>query len=542
MSKHVVGKLTTIVAVFSLTIGVTTSMVIADSTHELWTALIDDQIEARLKAAKVSPTGLALDGAYLRRVTLDLVGRPPTLAELEAYEADRSDDKRLRAVEVLILDPGFARYQASELDQLLMGDVNESLQDYLEEAMRLNKSWETIFREIVLAKDSKEGNPPAAYFRSRIGDLDKLTNSVSVAFIGVNVSCAQCHDHPLVFEWTQAHFFGMKSFFGRMYQNGKRFGERDYGLVTYKNPEGNSFSARPMFLTGTEAVQPPWWEPTKTEKKRERELLEARKKADLPPPEPVFSLREQFVRLVLLPDERHYFSQAIVNHMWRRYLGTGIVSPVDQMHPANTASHPELLAQLAESFAEHGYDLQALIKALVLSDTYARSSLWVNTAEAKPPAVEYFAVAQVRPLTPFQYGAALMLSSTGPEKFRDKDGYPADAVARSGDFVAKKLEYPGDDFQIGVREALFFSNSEEVQNRILRTSNDSLVGHLVRQSAEDPTIAIQTAFRNTLCRLPVEKEVELTHAYLSSRQDQLESAWKQIVWALLTSSEFRFNH
>ncbi|HIM31975.1 MAG TPA: hypothetical protein EYG57_20795 [Planctomycetes bacterium] len=81
-----------------------------------------------------------------------------------------------------------------------------------------------------------------------------------------------------------------------------------------------------------------------------------------------------------------------------------------------------------------------------------------------------------------------------------------------------------------------------MQNRILRTSGDSIIDHLVKQSAEDQTVAIQTAFRITLCREVTKQEVELTHNYLSSRQDQLESAWKQIIWALLTSSEFRFNH
>lgn len=521
---------------------VTPLTLLAESPSGLWAELIDEQIEGRLKTASVAPNKLALDGAYLRRVTLDLVGRPPTLDELNAYESDSDDDKRQRVVEKLMLDPGFARYQASELDHLLMGDVNESLAEYLEEAIRLNKSWDTIFREIVLAKDSKKGNATAAYYRSRIGDLDKLTNSVSIAFFGVNVSCAQCHDHPLVFEWTQAHFFGMKSFFGRMYQNGKRFGERDYGLVKYKNPEGESFSAQPMFLTGTVIDQPPWWQPSAAEKKREREELEERKKDDLPPPEPVFSLREQLVRVALSPDQRHYFNQAIVNHTWDRFMGTGIVNPVDQMHPANTASHPELLNQLAASFAEHGYDLHALIKAVVLSDTYARSSLWVGDHETEPPAREYFAMAQVRPLTPLQYSAAMMLASAAPEKFQNKKGHPADDVARSGDFVAKRLEYPNDDFQIGVGEALFFSNSAEVQNRILRTSGDSIIDHLVKQSAEDQTVAIQTAFRITLCREVTKQEVELTHNYLSSRQDQLESAWKQIIWALLTSSEFRFNH
>ena len=537
----------------------------ANAQSDSWRHVIDGHVTSRLSTAGITPTQLASDAAFLRRVTLDLIGRQPTLAELESYEQDESADKRQKTVDRLLADPAFVRYQAAELDQMLMGDVKDSLHPYLETALQEGKSWDQIFTEIILATDTKEGNPAAVYYKSRISDLDKLTNSVSVSFFGVNVSCAQCHDHPLAFEWTQGHFYGMKSFFGRMFQNGKRFGERDYGAVTYKDTEGTSFTADVMFLTGEVAPEPPWWDPSGEAKKQERAALDAQKKEDQPPSPPAFSRRAQLVRTALSAENRHYFSRSIVNHTWRRLVGRGIVSPVDQMHPANDPSHPELLEQLSEVFANDGYHLRALIKSIVLTDTYARSSVWaVSNAEdtgqpdakqpdakqpdakqpdAERPSDEYFAVGHIRGLTPQQYGGSIMLAATSPDRFRGDDGAKvAESVARGGDFIAKQLEYPGDDFQIGVREALFFSNSEEVQNRVLRSSGDSLIKSLVDQSATDQTAAIRMAFRNTLCRLPDDNELSAAQEYLTSRQDRADSAWQQVVWALIMSSEFRFNH
>lgn len=522
---------------------VPTNTLSTDAANGVGSQLIDRHIDQRLRDAGVAANDQVTDAGYLRRVSLDLLGRQPTLAELEQFASDPRPDKRAHLVDQLMSSPGFYEYQAAELDQLLMGDVNDSLHGYLTEALESGKTWDKIFADVILARDTKEPNPAAAYYRSRINDLDKLTNSVSVSFFGVNISCAQCHDHPLAFEWTQGHFYGMKSFFGRMFQNGKKFGERDYGAVTYKDTEGNSYTAQLMFLTGEIAPEPPWWNPSDEEKKAERKRLDEQKKSDQPPSEPAFSRRAQLVRLALSPQNRHYFSRSIVNHTWERLVGRGIVSPVDQMHPANEPSHPELLAELARQFAEDGYDLQKLIRAIVLSKTYARSSAWNAGEQQERPGEDYFAVAQIRPLTPRQYAGSLMLAATSPAKFRgDNSADVAAQVARSGDFMVRHLEYPTNDFQVSVTEALYFSNGEEIQNRLLRTTGDSLIKHLVDQTAQDQTAAIETAFRNTLCRAPDTDELAAAQQYLGARQDRVESAWQQMVWALIMSSEFRFNH
>src|SRR5262249_49880780 len=203
---------------------------------------------------------------------------------------------------------------------------------------------------------------------------------VSVLFFGVNVSCAQCHDHPVVQDWKQDHFFGMKSFFARSYQAGPFIGERDYGVVQFKATKNVQKTAKMMVLTG-KRVHAPGRNLTPAElKKLQQEMKKkpqrGKKGPQEPPPAPKFSARAALVELVLKTDQRDFFARNIANRMWQRVMGSGLVNPGDQMHSENAPSHPELLAWLARDVAENKYDLKRLIRGLVLSKTYSRSSKW----------------------------------------------------------------------------------------------------------------------------------------------------------------------
>jgi hypothetical protein len=504
---------------------------------------IDHYIDARLTDEGVSAAPPADDANLLRRTMLDLTGRIPTAGEAQAYLADEDADKRAKLVQRLMDSPAFIRQQAAEFDALLMRGTKSDLREYLAMAFREQRSWDQMFRELLLGQDDdKEQKGAITFVKARIKDPDQLTNDASVLFFGVNVSCAKCHDHPLVADWTQEHYFGMKSFFSRTYEAGKFIGEKDAGVVEYKTVAGESRTARLMFLTG-DVVAEPESAAKDEDPNAEKQRREKDKHRKEPPPPPSYSRRAQLVEAALKPGADRFFSRAIVNHLWNRLLGRGLVMPVDQMHSENAPSHPELLEWLARDMQTHGYDLRRLIRGIVLSRTYARTSQW-NSADERP-ADFLFATAIVRPLMPWQYGTSLRVASTSPDSFPatltpEQLDQRMQGSESSGRSLASSLEVPGAEFQVSVDEALFLSNGERVMKELLREGNDSLVTKL--NGLDDPRAVAETAIWNVFTRPPDEGEVESLTKYLESHGERREAAIAQMTWALLTSSECRFNY
>src|SRR4051812_15503899 len=216
--------------------------------------VIDHYVDARLKAAGVTPAAPADDYTLVRRLTLDLVGRIPTPAESEAYVSSTDPQKREKLVDRLMASPAFVRHQANQFEAMMSGPTARGggggggLRDYLVKAVGENRSWDQVFRELLIADEADPKTKGASEFiKARVSDLDRLTTDVSALFFGVNVSCAQCHDHPLVSDWKQDHFYGMKSFFARTFDNGGFLAEREYGAVKFKPTKGPERAARMMF-------------------------------------------------------------------------------------------------------------------------------------------------------------------------------------------------------------------------------------------------------------------------------------------------------
>ena len=505
---------------------------------------IDHYVDARLKSSPVAPQ--LDDYSLIRRLTLDLVGRIPTPFETKQYVEETEASKRTRLIDRLMDSPAFVRHQANQFDAMLAGPNGKTggLRDYLVRALGEKRSWDTIFRELLLPDDNDAKTKGSTDFlKSRIADLDRVTNDVSVTFFGVNVSCAQCHDHPLVNDWKQDHFFGMKSFFARTFDNGGFLAEREYGLVRFKPTKGPERQARMMFLTGATIDAPGIKEPTKDEEKKEREKLEQFKKDKKAPPPPSFSARAKLVEVALRAKESEYFARSIVNRLWHRLLGFGIVMPLDQMHSENKASHPDLLAWLARDVAAHKYDLRRTIHGIVSSKAYSRSSKWVGDGDASP-APSSFAAGRLKPMTPMQLAMSLKIATADPKAFENLQ--PAEfekrieALDNSARGIAGSFAQPTDDFQIGVGEALLFSNSDRVGKDILADGGDRLLGRL--KEVKDVNQAIEMIGRSVLCRPLASDERRSLTEYVERRRDRLQEAYKQVIWALVTSSEFRFNY
>jgi len=525
------------------------------SAEELLPPDVDHYVDANLRLLKTEPAPRAADSVLLRRLTLDLAGRIPTANEARAYLESTAPDKRQRLVDRLMGSPSFQRHQVNVLDAMLMDGTGGSVRSYLEEAVQENRGWDQVFRQLVMPQQVKDPSPAqkaaTEFIKRRVGDLDNLTNEASVLFFGVNVSCAKCHDHPLVYDWTQDHFYGMKSFFNRTFDNGDFLGERDYGMVSYKTTSGESRMAKLMFLSGAVLDEPESEKPSKDAEKKEKEQLEEYKKKKIPPPAPAFSRRAQLVDVALRGKEQEqgkeqessFFARSAVNRLFHRLTGQGLVMPLDQMHSGNPPSHPELLDWLARDFRQHGYDLPRMIRGIVLSETYARSSRWEESSER--PNADLFAVANVRPLAPEPLGVALRLATTDPEQFpadlkQDEFEKRIEGIEKGGLSLARLFERPGRNFQVSVTEALLFSNDERIERDLLSSGGGRLVNRLVQ--IEDDEDLVQTAIWTVLSRPPDKEETELLTSYLAERKDRRVEACQQIVWALLTSSEFRFNY
>jgi hypothetical protein len=488
-------------------------------------ARIDRLTEKHWETNKLKPSPLVDDAAFLRRITLDLAGRIPTYHEAVTFAKEPASDKRTQAIRRLLASPEYALQIGRLLDQLIQEKYagDSEFLEYLRGAVAAHESWEQIFRDIMLGPWDAKGRQRADRFlRKRLKSLDDLTNDTARIFFGVNVSCAKCHDHPLVPDWTQDHYYGMVSFFFRTAEaakgkNAAVISEKPAGDVTYVSVKGEKRTAKLMFLS-SQLVE----EPTGKDKKA-----------------PPSSRRELLVKTAL--QERSFFSKAIVNRLWSQFMGRGLVQPADQMHSANPPSIPGLLQELADDLAAHRYDLDRLVGGLVSSRVYQLASTAVDE-DAKD---KDFTHALLRPLTPQQYALSILLA-VGDEEFDLTTA--ADVRARryralegeSGRLTRfDLLDQRTDRFQSSAGEALFMSNHPEVQ-RLLAPSGKNLAARLTGMT--DTRQLVEQAVWTILSRPPESDELaHLARWFDSQTQDRGRRA-SELIWALLASAEFRFNH
>ena len=512
-------------------------------------AVIDHYIDEMIAEDEVKPAAQIGELNLLRRLMLDLAGRIPTTAETKQFLADTSESKRQELVDRLLGSPDFAYHHRNELDRTLLPNKRNDgdFRKYLLWATEQNRSWDRMFQDMVVGDESDEYQKAAMQFvRTRAGSLDDLTNDTSIMFFGVNVSCAKCHDHPLADDWKQDHYFGMQSFFSRTFvTKSKMLAEKFYGDVKFKTTKGIEKQARFMFLNGSVAEEPKKELSSDEKKKLDEEVKKLQKDDKAKPRKPEFSPRQELVKLALSEKDTAFFGKNVANRLWHRFFGRGIVDPPDQIHTGNPASHPELLDWLARDLQSHGYDLKRLIRGIVLSQTYSRSSKWEDDSE--PPSADYFALAQPRILSPRQYGATLLVASRNPphwdqwltktpEEWKEEREY----LEGGANSWASLFEVPTGNYQIPVDEALLFSNNSRIRDDLLRDSGDRLLGHL--KTIDDTAEAIDAAFLAIHCRPPTDDERQTIGKYLEFRSEDRPAAMKQVVWALIASPEVRFNY
>lgn len=515
---------------------------------------LHEQIDALLaQAADGPPAEPADDAAFLRRVMLDFAGRIPTADEARAFLNDDRADKRSQLIDEQLASPAFARHLRNQLHVMLMerlGDHDEWL-DFLERSIAQRRPWDAVVRNILDPDADDETVRGSAFFWTKrlenYGqnpvDYPALTRDVGRLFLGVDLQCAQCHDHLFVDAYRQIDFQGLSAFVGHTFiRQDVQFpavGEKPLSaaidftsvLTSESAATGPRLPGRdevpiPTFGAGEEFEIPP-------------------DKAKKFPGRPKFRPLAVLAREVTTPDHTA-FSRNSVNRFWALLFGRGLVHPLDLHHPGNPPSHPELLDLLAAEFRTQGYDLHGLLRELALTQAYQRSSRYPSGA-GPPPEASYRAALE-RPLTAEQLLAGVVIAvghpqlagvalGDSPEPAAVKEY--ARQLARFRAAFANPPRDPEGEFRPSVQAALFLMNDGAVLEWVRGSDAGSTAARLA--ALPDEAVA-ENLYLSILTRRPDPAEREFVAGVLQRAGQDRQRTMSHLVWGLLASAEFALNH
>lgn len=504
-------------------------------------AVIDRELKAAWQREKVTPARPAADAEFLRRVSLDLTGVVPTVEETTAFLDSKEPDKRAKLVERLLADPRYARHQADIWDMVLFGrnppgfetQRRPGFQAWLRANFESNTPYDEWARAILKADGTSDAGAAMYLAQWRSAPEDAI-EAVTQTFLGVQLQCARCHDHPFE-SWKQIEFYGMAAFLARLEvvtvaQKGNQpvfaIGEKNAGDVRFTGsvkdakPGDKGQPVKPRFLLGGELEEPAL----------PKDFKEERFAANKVPPKPKFSRKDALADWVTKPDNP-FFARAVANRVWAQFLGRGIVHPVDSMSESNKPSHPALLDAITKELVAHKFDLKWLIREIVSSDAYQLSGR--GTGEPMP---EWFQHARSRPLSAEELVEAWQVA-TGYLAAETSKKAEADRFRPLGSgymiqFFGNPTTGTG-DFQGGLREHLYLNNGPLGQMIGIKGGLAEFVADAKKPVAE----RVEKLFLSTLNRRPDESEARKFAEFLSGGGSAADA-----VWVLITCSEFRFNH
>lgn len=500
--------------------------------------VIDFYIKSAWHAARVKPAAPCDDRTFIRRAYLDLAGRIPTTEEGNAFLNSRNGKKRAQLVDRLIASSEFAQNMAETFDVLLTGrrSTDSSWKEYLRYAFASNRPWNAIARDLVLARpSSRETKGAVHYLYSRNNNYQAMAEAVAPAFLGVQVNCAQCHNHPLAPEIKQKHYWGLVAFFNRsknmQADDGPALAESAIGgFVKFANLKKESQEAELTFVSNKIIPEKRPGDNEKEDDVPEKYLVppgSGKKSA----PVPRFSRREQLANLVT--ENNPLLARTFVNRIWSILMGRGIVHPVDRMDSVHPPSHPDLLAWLAHDFEQNSYDVQRLIRNICLTEAYQLDSKWSSGPKPQP---ELFAHAIERPLR----AEALLRSTLVATGARiDSNGQIAGFDDFASVFNDRFPDVQAAESNPNLRQGLFLANNPKF-DELLKARSGNTTEALVKTGG--PREQVDQAFLRVYGRLPDREEKRQSLEFLGKRMKNPERGMQQLLWALLTSAEFRFNH
>jgi len=493
---------------------------------------VDDHIHAKLEKLKTLPSGLCTDAEFVRRIYLDLTGRPPSVEVAQAFVANDEPRRarRERLIDELIGGPAFVEHWANKWADLLqcqsrtLGDKGVWVfRRWLSRSLAENKPYDVFVRELLTTGGATFQVPAANYMRAvsdkgRVPDPEKLTEDVAQTFMGVRFNCNKCHDHPFE-RWTQDQYYELSAHFARVrFKPGESPGE----MVVYDSYDGG------------EAVHP-----------RTSRVMEPRVPvAESLVPEDASSRRDALAAW-LTSKENPLFARSYVNRVWSYFFGRGIIEPVDDIRAGNPPVNPELLADLERRFIESNFDFNALVRDICRSAAYQktfRSNRWNEDDSTN------FSHCIPRRLSAEQLmetvGAATGVTSriaglpVGARPVEAPDGF-----VKNDDFL-KLFGRPKRDSacecartnNLSLAHALSLVNGQTIHGSVV--SGAGRVAALVSAETDDKKV-VAALYWAALCRAPTAHELE-TFGDLGGPDQRLENA-QDLMWALINSPAFLFN-
>jgi hypothetical protein len=494
---------------------------------------IDELVARQLKGLQIAPTGIGTDSEFIRRASLDATGVLPAPEDVKTFVSDTDSRKRQKLIAKLLDSPEFVDYWAYKWsDLLLLSSKNiprreelNSFYRFIRESVAANKPWDRFVTELLTASGSTLDNGAANYLAMHKETVD-MTETTSQAFLGFSITCARCHNHPLE-KWTQDDYYGMANLFARVkYKNGQRGNDTEVIADTFGD------------------------------------VLHPRIGAPMPPrpldgkPLDLASTNDRRIDLAawLTSADNPYFTRAIANRVWRNFMGRGLVEPEDDLRLTNPPTNAPLLDALAEDVADHGYDLKHLMRTIMESAAYQRSS---EPSDPEMPDSHYYSQYIIRRLSAEVILDAYANVSGVPTAF---DGYPAGFRA---------LQLP--DSQVGSYFLTAFGRPQRNQTCSCERTQDSSVAQtlhvangdtlnkklsdercflskLIADNASDDE-ALNTIYMSALARPPQPGEREKALAVLASApkdaadpKAERRLALEDLAWAVLSGKEFLFNH
>lgn len=506
---------------------------------------IDEHVFAKLRQVRIQPSAQSDDATFLRRVSLDLIGLPPSAEAARKFVADTAPDKRSRLIDELLERPEFADWWALRWADMLR--IEEKTLDrkgaqvfhgWLRDCFATNKPLDAMVRDLIASRGSTYSEPTANFYRA-MRDPFERSEGVAQLFLGIRLQCAKCHNHPFD-QWTQDDYYSWSNLFARV----------DYKVLENRRRDTNDkheFDGEQIvFMKSAGDVADP-----RTGRPRLPQFLSKSAKP----------VAEDADRLLALADwltsaDNPRFAEMLANRTWQQILGRGIVDPVDDFRATNPPSNPALLATLAQELRSSGYDFRHLVRIIVNSRTYQFSA--VPNASNRDDELN-FSRAQVRRYSAEQLLDAVSSTLDVPLEFA---GYPVGLRAqqmcgvhavrlreqrptREDSFLTlfgKPPRLQSCDCE-RTNETTLNQTFELISGELLNqwlSRDDNRLGRLAKSSASTDEL-VHSLYWTTLTREPAPEERDAARTALDGAANR-RSALEDLAWGLLNSHEFLLRH
>ena len=509
-------------------------------------SFVNEQIRKGWTDNEIKPSDVADDAEWVRRVYLDVVGHVPSGQAVEEFMKDKDPAKRSKLIETLLVDSGYVRNFTTYWTNALIGRVTpdktnrSALEKFLREGFAKNRPWNEISYDLLSSEGRFDDNGAVNYLLAHLQlnpESDEYpveaTARTARIFLGLQVQCTQCHNHPFN-DWKQNQFWEFYSFFRQM----KREDHEKYNEKTgqmddsYSELVQREFGGAVNYETRAGLMQVAYPKYFAHELDRGGEV----------------NRRLEFAKLVTKDDSTKLLAKAMVNRMWAHYFANGFTRPFDDMGPHNPASHPELLDRLTDEFVKSGYDLKQLTRWICNTEAYNLTSKFNSKNEIDNPAngeVPLFSHMYVKPMQVEQLYESLLVATSA-------DSAGAGSFEASQNQRAMMMEqfmrtFGGNDeeepslFSGTIPQALLMMNGELVKNATSGEQGSYLASVLSNPSYKKEPDRIRALYLAALGRIPSGSEMKKLQEMMSKYPDKL-SAYQDLYWSLLNSNEFIVNH